>query len=252
MLAGRVAVVTGGGQGVGLGIAQALASAGAKVLISGRSPGKLEQAASDIARACGDPDRIAVHTADVRLRRDAEATIARAIAVFGRLDILVNNAQSSTPGVMLEDLDDDSLALTLESGLFGTIHHMRAALPHMKVRGGSIINLGSREGIEGGIGFAAYAAAKEGIRALSRVAAREWGKYRVRVNVINPAALSPAAVTYLDAHPAEAERYLREIALGRFGDPADDIGPVAVFLASDAARYVTGQTINADGGQMMG
>lgn len=252
MLADKVAIVTGGGQGVGLGIARALAAAGAKVLISGRSPGKLEQAAGEIAEVCGDPGRVAIHAADVRLRSDAEATIDRAVAEFGRLDILVNNAQSSTPGVLLEDLDDDSLALTLESGLFGTIHHMRAALPHMKDRGGAIINLGSREGIEGGIGFAAYAAAKEGIRALSRVAAREWGKYQVRVNVINPAALSPAAITYLDAHPAEAERYLREIALGRFGDPADDIGPVAVFLASDAARYVTGQTINADGGQMMG
>ena len=252
MLDGKVAIVTGGGQGVGQGIAGAMVAAGAKVLITGRSLDKLEQAARDIAGNSGRSGHVGVHVADVRRRADAEASVARAIELFGRLDVLVNNAQSSTPGVMLEDLDDDSLALTLESGLFGTIHHMRAVLPHMKAGGGAIINLGSREGIEGGVGFAAYAAAKEGIRGVSRVAAREWGKYNVRVNVINPAALSPAAVTYLDANPQEAERYIREIALGRFGDPQGDIGPVAVFLASDAARYVTGQTINVDGGQMMG
>jgi NAD(P)-dependent dehydrogenase (short-subunit alcohol dehydrogenase family) len=128
---------------------------------------------------------------------------------------------------------------------------MQAVFPHMKETGGSIINFGSREGVFGGVGFGIYAATKEAIRGLSRTAAREWGKHNIRVNVICPAALSPAAVTFLADHPKEAEYYKGQIALGYFGDPAADIGPVAVFLAGPESRYVTGQTVNADGGQMM-
>lgn len=252
MLEGKVAIVTGGGQGVGLGIAQALAAAGARIVISGRSADKLEAAASTIA-ACGSgAESVSVCQADVRLRADADRTIDHAMASFGRIDILVNNAQVSAPGVPIEAMDDATIQATLESGLYGTLFHMQAAFPHLKAQGGSIINLGSREGIEGGKGFGIYAATKEAVRGVSRVAAREWGCHGIRVNVINPAALSPAAITYLDANPDEAARYLKEIALGRFGDPTGDIGPVAVFLASDQARYVTGQTINVDGGQSMG
>lgn len=252
MLEGKVAIVTGGGQGVGFGIACAFVANGAKIVISGRDAGKLETAAGEIVSQTGIRDAVAVISADVRQRADAEATAQRAIEEFGQIDVLVNNAQISAPGTPLEDLDEDTFAATLESGLYGTFYHMRAVLAHMRGRGGSIINLGSREGIMGGIGFGCYAATKEGVRGLSRVAAREWGQYGVRVNVINPAALSPAATTYLENNPYEAARYLKEIALGRFGDPYSDIGPVAVFLASDASHYVTGQTINVDGGQVMG
>ena len=174
-----------------------------------------------------------------------------AVERFGGLQVLVNNAQSSTPGVMFEDMDDATMRLTWESGVLGTIQHMQAAYPHLKGAGGSIINLGSREGVFGGPGFGIYAATKEGVRGLSRVAAREWGRHDIRVNVVCPAALSPVAIKYLADFPEQAEMYRKEIALGRFGDPERDIGPVAVFLASDDSRYVTGQTINADGGQMM-
>jgi NAD(P)-dependent dehydrogenase (short-subunit alcohol dehydrogenase family) len=128
---------------------------------------------------------------------------------------------------------------------------MQASLPHLQIQGGSVINCGSREGIVGGAGFSIYAATKEGIRGLSRSAAREWGRHGIRVNVICPAALSPAAVAYLAAHPQEDEQCRAAMGLGRFGDPDADIGAIAVFLASDASRYVTGQTINADGGQAM-
>ena len=151
----------------------------------------------------------------------------------------------------LEQIDDDTIALTLESGLLGTIYFMQASFPYLKRQGGSIINLGSREGVFGGQGFGIYAATKEGIRGLSRVAAREWGKYGIRVNVINPAALTEAARAFFAAHPEQEQAYLSVIALGRLGDPQQDIGPLAVFLAGAEAGYVTGQTINADGGQMM-
>jgi NAD(P)-dependent dehydrogenase (short-subunit alcohol dehydrogenase family) len=129
---------------------------------------------------------------------------------------------------------------------------MLAALPHMKkAGGGSIINMGSREGISGGAGFAIYGAGKEAIRGLSRTAAREWGQYNIRINTICPAAWGPAAEAYFSAHPEFKQIYLKDICLGRFGDPENDIGSAAMFLATDDSRYVTGQTINVDGGQVM-
>ena len=247
-LDGKVAIVTGGGQGVGQGIAQAFARAGASVLITGRTADKLEATVGGIEAVGG---RAAWIVGTAGLRADAEAAVAKAVERFGGVDILVNNAQTSRPGTSFEDHDDELFALTLGSGLYGTFQHMQAVLPHMRAKGGSIINFGSREGIFGGAGFAAYAANKEAIRGLSRSAARELGGYGIRVNVICPAALSPKAVEYLDSHPDQAAMYRKEIPLGRFGDCEADIGPAVLFLASDDSRYVTGQTINVDGGQMM-
>lgn len=247
-LSGKVAIVTGGGQGIGQGIAKTLAAEGARVLITGRTRETLEASVADISAADGEAAWI---TGTAGVRADAEAAIAKAIELYGGVDILVNNAQTSRPGTSFEDHDDELFALTLGSGLYGTFHHMQAVLPHMKARGGSIINFGSREGIFGGAGFAAYAATKEAIRGLSRTTARELGRFGIRVNVICPAALSPKAVEYLDSHPDEAAMYRKEIALGRFGDCDTDIGLAVLFLASDDSRYVTGQTINVDGGQMM-
>lgn len=247
-LSGKVAIITGGGQGVGLGIARTFAREGASIVLTGRDADKIARAAKDL-EALGGKAAIAPGTAGVRA--DADAAVRTAIETFGQLDILVNNAQTSKPGTAFEDTDDETMRLTVESGLYGSVHHMQAAFPHMKERGGSIINFGSREGIAGGLGFGLYAATKEGIRGMSRVAAREWGKHKIRVNVICPAALSPIAIKYLEEHPDEAEMYRKEISLGYFGNPEADIGPVALFLASEDSRYVTGQTINADGGLVM-
>ena len=247
-LTGKVAIVTGGGQGVGLGIAQVFAREGASILITGRTADKLERAAGDIRAAGGEAAWI---TGTAGVRADAQAAVAKAVELFGGVDILVNNAQTSRPGTSFEDTDDALFATTIESGLYGTFQHMQAALPHMKQRGGSIINFGSYEGIHGGVGFAAYAAAKEAIRGLSRTAARELGRYKIRVNVICPAALSPIAHQWTQDFPDEAAKVMKLISLGYLGDCADDIGPAALFLASEDSRYVTGQTINVDGGQMM-
>jgi NAD(P)-dependent dehydrogenase (short-subunit alcohol dehydrogenase family) len=248
-LAGKVAIVTGGGQGVGLGIALALADEGANLVLTGRTEAKLARAAESL-RECGA--HVLVVPGDTRNRADALRTAELAIERFGRIDALVNNAQSSNPGVALEAVTDDDWRITLESGLYGTLYFMQAVLPHMKSQGrGAIVNFASRTGIEGIKGFGAYAAAKEGIRGLSRVAAREWGAYGITVNVVCPAALTPAAEAYLEANPQERARYLSEIALGRFGDPQQDIGRSVAFLCSDSARFITGQTISVDGGQSM-
>jgi NAD(P)-dependent dehydrogenase (short-subunit alcohol dehydrogenase family) len=247
-LSGKVALITGAGQGLGLGIAEAFADEGALLALTGRREAVLKSAAESLA---GRGAKVITIVADSRRREDARKAIDATVKAFGRLDILVNNAQSSTPGKPFSELDDDTIDLTIESGLYGTIYHMQEAFPHLKVHGGSIINLGSREGIFGGLNMSIYAATKEGIRGLSRSAAREWGRDGVRVNVLCPAALSPVAANYLDSHPDEAKMYLAQTSLGYFGNSLKDIGPVAVFLASAEARYVTGQTINADGGQMM-
>ncbi len=128
---------------------------------------------------------------------------------------------------------------------------MQSAFPHLKERGGSIVNFGTRQGIYGEPGDGIYGANKEGVRALSRSAAREWGQFGIRVNVINPAGFSPAAAHFSEQNPERWQQYMDAISLRRFGDLDTDIAPVALFLASEDSRYVTGQTINADGGQIM-
>lgn len=247
-LQGKVAIITGGGQGIGLGIATAMADAGADIVLTGRTAGKVEAAAAGLkhhgVRAIGV-------AADVGKRENANHVAAEAMKAFGRIDILVNAAQSSTPGIKLEDIAEEQWESTLQSGLFGSFYFMQACLPHLKVNGGKIINFGSREGMLGTAGFGAYATTKEGIRALSRVAAREWGAYNIQVNVICPAALTEPAIRYFEANPEMRDYYLNQIAAGRFGDPEKDIGRVAVFLAGSDSDYVTGQTINVDGGQVM-
>ena len=247
-LDGKVALVTGGGQGIGFALARLFAAQGAAVVITGRDNARLERAVDEIGG-----QRIAHIAGQAASRASADAAVALAVQRFGRIDILVNNAQTSTGiGTPLEDIDDAMIESTLGSGLCGTLYNMQAAFPHMiAAGGGSIINMGSREGIYGGHGAGIYSATKEAIRGLSRVAAREWGRHGIRVNVICPAALTTAAADFLAAHQELAESYRKAIALGRFGDCDSDIAPVALFLASDDSRYVTGQTINADGGQMM-
>jgi NAD(P)-dependent dehydrogenase (short-subunit alcohol dehydrogenase family) len=243
----RVAVVTGASQGIGEAIARSYAREGAAVVISARRADALEKVAESI-RAEGA--RVVAVQADVASREDAQRTIAAAQEHFGRLDVLVNNAQT-TRNARIEEIDEANIALTFGSGLHGTLWHMQAALPLLKVRGGAIVNFGTRQGIYGQPGDGIYGANKEGIRALSRTAAREWGQFGIRVNVINPAGLSPAAEAFLNADPVRAQKYYDEMPLGRFGRLMEDIAPIAVFLASDDSHYVTGQTINADGGQIM-
>lgn len=247
-LAGKTAIVTGGGQGIGEAAARRFAREGANVLITGRTAEKLEKVVDAIRAEGGEASSM---VATVGVRADAEATIAKAVALHGTIDILVNNAQTLRSGVSFDEHDDALFDLTLQSGLYGTLQHMQAALPYLKKKGGSVINFGSREGLYGGLGFAAYASTKEAIRGLTRTSARELGKFGIRVNVICPAAMSPAAAAYLDTHPEEREMYLREIAAGYFGNCDEDIAPVILFLASDDSKYVSGQTINVDGGNMM-
>jgi NAD(P)-dependent dehydrogenase (short-subunit alcohol dehydrogenase family) len=247
-LTGKVAIVTGAGQGVGLGIAQAYANEGASLVITGRVAAKLEGVKPDLeARGA----KVVVVEGDGAVRANAERAVKAAIDAFGRLDVLVNNAQATRPGIPVEDISDEDLELSFGSGFKATLYHMQAAFPHLKARGGSIVNFGTKVGIHPLEGMAAYAATKEGVRGLSRVAAKEWGRHKIRINVINPAALSPGMAAHFRDNPDQEAFHLKDVALGYFGDPMADVGVVALFLATDDSRYVTGQTINVDGGQVM-
>ena len=247
-LAGKVAIVTGSGQGIGAAIARAYAREGAKVILTGRTLEKVEAVAHAISEAGGTALPL---RAIAGVEADAATTVALAIGAWGRVDVLVNNAHSFTDYLPLDAPGmAANLRIDFESAVVGSLQLMQACFPHMRAAGGgSIINMGSSYGLRCEPGFLAYAAAKEAVRTLTRTAAREWGRYGIRANTILPAALSPKAQWYLE-ESGSYDAELAKVALGRFGS-ADDIAPAAIFLASDAASYVTGQTIGVDGGSTM-
>ena len=247
-LEGKVAIVTGAGQGIGAAIAERYASEGAKVLITGRTFAKLEDIAAKITGAGGIATPLEATAGD---KQQSEMTVARAIGDWGRVDILVNNAHSFTDYLPLEDPEMEAHCMVdFQSAFFGSLQLMQLCHPHMVAQGGgSIINMGSSYGIRCEPGFLAYAASKEAIRALTKTAAKEWGKAGIRVNTILPSALTPKSIWYLEqsgTHDLE----LAKVAIGRFGG-TEDVAPTALFLASDESNYVTGQTIGVDGGSMM-
>jgi NAD(P)-dependent dehydrogenase (short-subunit alcohol dehydrogenase family) len=243
-LAGRCAIVTGAGTGIGQGISLALAKEGAALVIVGRSLGPLEETKALVEAAGGQVRLVQGSVADAET---ASRAVGEAVAAFGRLDVLVNNAHSFSPTLPLDQTPEADVRMHMESGFMGTYYFMQAAFPQMKERGGSIINFASQAGIQGWANFAPYAAAKEAIRGMSRSASRDWGQYKIRVNVINPASHSKISDEYF-ADPEVLKATLATIPLGYLGDPELDIGRVAVFLASDDSRYLTGQTLNANGG----
>jgi len=245
ILDGKTAIVTGAGQGVGRGIALALAKEGAAVVIAEINEEAGTSTANEIKQL---GMKALVVTCDVRKREEVEAVVAAAVDEFGTVDILVNNAQASK-WAPFEDHTDEDMALALESGLMGTFYFMQTCLPYLKKRGGKIINLASGAGIIGLENFVGYAAAKEGIRAVTRVAAREWGKHNINVNVICPMANSPGMIGWTEAMPDEYKAVMATVPLGRIGDCERDIGRVAVFLAGPDSDYVTGHTMMTDGGQ---
>jgi NAD(P)-dependent dehydrogenase (short-subunit alcohol dehydrogenase family) len=247
-LEGKVAIVTGAGQGIGAAIAAGFTREGAKVVITGRTRSKLDEVAQQIRATGGEV--LTLEALAGRLE-DARTTVSEAVAKWGRVDVLVNNAHTFTDHLPLEDPRmEENIQIDMQSAFIGSVQLMQQCFPHMRANGGgSIINMGSAYGLRCEPGFLAYAASKEAIRALTRTAAKEWGKYKIRVNTMLPSAMSPKARWYLK----ESGTYQKEldlVALGRFGEP-EDIAPTAIFLASDDSNYVSGQTVGVDGGSTM-
>jgi meso-butanediol dehydrogenase/(S,S)-butanediol dehydrogenase/diacetyl reductase len=243
-LDGKYAIVTGGGRGIGRGISLALAKAGAGVAILERDPDTGPRTVDEIGALGGDAISLA---GSVRERADCEAIVAAAVERFGGVDVLVNNAQQVPMGP-LDGCTDDDMYTAWESGTLAAFRLMQLCHPVMTARGGgAVVNLGSGAGTAGVAGLGAYAVAKEGIRALTKVAMLEWGADNIRVNTVCPWAQNDYWETLSDKQRAAR---LSRNPLRRIGDPEDDIGAVVVFLASDAGSYVTGQTIHVDGGNM--
>jgi len=245
-LEGRSALVTGGGQGVGQGIARALAEAGANVMIAQRGLEAAEAEALYLRATYGV--KAVGRQVDVTARGEVDAMIAAALDTFGSLDILVNNAGGSFPKRFENHTDEDMEGAFLVN-YWSVFWAMRAAFPAMKAQGfGRVINLGSLNGVNAHMFTVAYNASKEALRALTRTAAVEWGCHGITANIICPSALSPAARDYFDGNPEMAKAILNQVPVGRFGESAADIGPIAVFLASEASSYMTGNTLYVDGG----
>lgn len=248
-LEGKVAIVTGAGQGVGRGIALAFAREGAIVVVAERKE-ETGRAVAEEARALGA--RALFVPCDVTSRASIDAAVARVVEEYGGIDVLVNNAQVGNPApVPLVDHDDELVELCFATGYRATLHFMQACHPHLKRSRGSVVNLGSSAGLEGMAGQAAYGANKEAIRALSKTAAREWGPEGINVNILCPFAKSPGLEHFLELVPGLERKLVAGQPLGHIGDCETEIGPVAVFLASDDACYVTGHTLPADGGATM-
>ena len=242
----NVTIITGGGKGIGYGLAQAFAEAGSNLVITGRTLSRLESAKERLEAEYGV--KVLPIVADGADEAAIKDVVAQTIDTFGKINTLVNNAQVSKSGLPLIEHTKEDLDLSIHSGLYAAFFYMRECHPYLKESKGSVINFASGAGLFGKLGQSSYAAAKEGIRGLSRVAAAEWGPDGIRVNVICPLAMTESLMEWKDNYPDLFAKTIQGIPLGRFADPKDDIGRVAVFLASEDAHYITGETITLQGG----
>ncbi len=249
---GKTAIITGGGKAksIGYGIATAYAKEGANLVLTGRNKQKLLDAKEELERLYGV--RVLPMQADVTPSEDSrdkvKQVVEQTIAEFGRIDVLINNAQASASGVSLAEHTLEQFNLALYSGLYATFFYMQECYPYLKETQGSVINFASGAGLFGNAGQCSYAAAKEGIRGLSRVAATEWGKDNINVNVVCPLAMTSQLENFKAAYPEAYEKNLKSVPMGRFGDPETEIGRVCVHLGSEDFKYMSGETITLEGG----
>ncbi len=244
-LEGKVALVTGAGQGVGRGIALALAAEGAHVAAAGRTLAKVEDASKEIE---GRGVKALAVECDVKDPGSLERCVDAVVERLGTIDILVNNAQEVPLGP-LESVSDEAFTAGFESGPMATFRLMKLCRPHLR-GGGCIVNLASTAAKRwDAAGFGAYAAVKEGIRSITRAAACEWAEEGIRTNVILPHAKSPGLAWWIENNPEESAAFIATIPMKRVGDCEEDIGRFVAMLCSDAASYVNGQSIAIDGGQ---
>ena len=258
-LKGKTAILTGGGYNVlsdgrcgsiGYGIATAYAKEGANLVITGRNVKKLEDAKEELERLYGI--KVLIVQADVNAGADNEAVVnevvRKTVEEFGQIDVLINNAQASASGVSLVDHTTAQFDLSMYSGLYAAFYYMKACHPYLKETKGTVINFASGAGLFGNVGQCAYAAAKEGIRGLSRVAANEWGKDGINVNVVCPLAWTSQLEKFEKDYPEAFKANVAMPPLGHFGDSEKEIGRACVQLASPDFKFMSGETITLEGG----
>ncbi|MBO7188459.1 MAG: SDR family oxidoreductase [Tidjanibacter sp.] len=245
-LEGNVTIITGGGKGIGYGLAEAFAREGSNLVITGRTLSRLESAKERLEAAYGV--EVLPIVADGADEEAIKNVVAKTIERFGKITTLINNAQVSKSGLPLVEHTREDIDLAINSGIYAVFFYMRECYPYLKESHGSVINFASGAGLFGRPGQSSYAAAKEGIRGLSRVAATEWGPDGIRVNVVCPLAMTESLEAWSKEYPELFQKTIQGIPLGRYADPREDIGRVCVFLASDDAGFVTGETITLQGG----
>jgi NAD(P)-dependent dehydrogenase (short-subunit alcohol dehydrogenase family) len=250
LLAGQTVIVTGAGGGVGEGIALACAEHGANVVIAARRTETGDVVAAEITRRGGSALSI---RCDVGSSEDVYAAVAAAVDHFGGLTCMIHNALSPVgPPRGIRDVPGEVWDGMVSTAVRGSFLCAQAALPHLRESQGSLILLTSAAGVEGSPYLPAYGMVKAAQRGLLKSLAREWGPLGIRVNGIGPVAMTPAMEIVAKTSPVFTDGLLvNRTPLRRIGEPEADIGPVAVFLASDLARYVSGQTLMVDGGGFM-
>ena len=247
-LDGKVAIVTGAARGIGKGMATALGKAGAAVTITDIRQDVLDQTSAEFDQL--GIQHVAI-VADGTKDADVENAVQETVEAFGRIDVLINNAQTAVTNVNLEDQSVEDVMVAVDSGFLASFRYMKACFPYLKESQGTAVNFASQAGLLGNVGMLGYNAAKEANRALTRTAAREWAQHNITVNTIIPGMLTEGSKEFFDANPEHYKYSLANIPLGRLGDPEKDAGALAVFLASDGAHYLTGDTFNIDGGRCM-
>ena len=258
-LTGKTAIITGAGYAVlsngrcgsiGYGIATAYAKEGANLVITGRNVKKLDAAKEELERLYGI--KVLAVQADISAGSDNKATaemvVNKAVEEFGRIDVLINNAQASASGVTIADHTTEQFDLAMYSGLYAAFYYMQACYPYLKEAEGSVVNFASGAGLFGNYGQCSYAAAKEGIRGLTRVAATEWARDGINVNVVCPLAWTAQLENFEKAYPDAFKANAHTPPAGHFGDPEDEIGRVCVQLANPDFKYMTGETLTLEGG----
>ncbi len=250
LLEGRTVLVTGAGGGVGRGIALACATHGANVVIAARRTVTGDVVAGEIIERGGNALSL---RCDVGVADDVNAAVAATVERFGGLDVMVHNALAPVgPPLGIEAVPDETFRAMMSTAVRASYLCAQAALPELQERQGSLLLITSAAGVEGSPYLPAYGMVKAAQRGLAKSLAREWGPLGVRVNSIGPVAMTPAMEVVAETSPVFTDGLLiNRTPLRRIGDPEPDIGPVAVFLSSELARYVTGQTLMVDGGGFM-
>lgn len=245
---GKVAIITGGGKGggIGWGLSTAFAKEGCNLTITGRNVKKLEDAKEELERLYGV--KVLCLQADGGDEAQVEAAVKQTADEFGRIDFLINNAQNSASGLTLIEHTKEDFDKAVMSGLYAAFFYMKHCYPYLKEAKGSVVNFASGAGLFGRYGQSSYAAAKEGIRGMTRVAATEWGPDGINCNVICPLVMTAQLAAWKEEYPEAYEKTIQGIPAGRFGDAESDIGRTAVFLCSDDANYISGETITLQGG----
>lgn len=258
-LKGKTVIITGGGRtvlkdgtcgSIGYGIATAFAKEGANLVLTGRNPDKLIQAKEELERLYNI--QVLPVQADICAGADneatAEAVVQKAAEKFGDIHVLINNAQASASGVTLANHTTEQFDLAMYSGLYATFYYMKACYPYLAKTKGSVINFASGAGLFGNFGQSAYAAAKEGIRGLTRVAATEWGKDGINVNVVCPLAWTAQLEGWAEAYPEAFAANVKMPPMGHYADAEKEIGRACVALASPDLKYMSGETLTLEGG----